>query len=131
MHVPNANVDDRKPVLALMKGFVGKLFGDKGYISKPLATALSELGVKLLTTSKKNMKSKTLPAEIIDVVYSKKRSLIESVINILKNKLQLCHTRHRSVTNFMVHTVATMLGYQLLCKKPKLNFADINLLNFG
>ena len=131
MVVTNANVDDRKPVLGLMKGFVGKLFGDKGYISKPLATTLSELGVKLLTTSKKNMKSKTLPAEIIDVVYSKKRSLIESVINILKNKLQLCHTRHRSVTNFMVHTVATILGYQLLCKKPKLNFDNINLLNFG
>jgi len=127
--VTNANIDDRTPVLRLAKGFMGKLFGDKGYIDKKLSEQLSELGITLMTQSKKNMKARFLPANLIDIAYSKKRSLIESVINILKNKLQLCHTRHRSWKNFMVHIVATLLGYQLLCNKPKLNFNDLNLIN--
>jgi hypothetical protein len=127
--VTNANVDDRTPVLELSKGFIGKLFGDKGYVDKKLGEQLSQLGITLLTQTKKNMKARSLPAHLIDVIYSKKRSLIESVINIFKSKLQLCHTRHRSWKNFMVHIVATLLGYQLLCNKPKLNFNDLNLLD--
>ena len=128
--VTNANVDDRTPVLQLAKGFIGKLFGDKWYIDKKLGDQLSALGVTLVTQSKKNMKSRFLPAHLIDVIYAKKRSLIESVINLLKNHLQLCHTRHRSWKNFMVHIAATLLGYQLLCNKPKLNFNDVNLLEY-
>jgi Transposase DDE domain len=34
------NVDDRHPVPKLAKGLVGKLFGDKGYLSQPLAQQL-------------------------------------------------------------------------------------------
>ena len=122
--ITNANVDDRQPVPELLKGFFGKVFGDKGYISKELNEELSKQGITLITQSKKNMKSRFLPACLIDIVYSKKRSLIESVINIMKNKLQLCHTRHRSWKNFGVHLVSTLLGYQLLCKKPKINLAN-------
>jgi Transposase DDE domain len=33
-------VDDRHPVPKLAKGLVGKLFGDKGYLSQPLAQQL-------------------------------------------------------------------------------------------
>ena len=124
MVITNANVDDRQPVPELLKGFFGKVFGDKGYISKELNEELSKQGITLITQSKKNMKSRFLPACLIDIVYSKKRSLIESVINIMKNKLQLCHTRHRSWKNFGVHLVSTLLGYQLLCKKPKINLAN-------
>ena len=131
MVVTNANVDDRDPVVKLAKGFMGKLFGDKGYIGDKLTKQLAELGITLLTQAKKNMKrARSIPAHLIDVIYSKKRSLIESVINILKNKLQLCHTRHRSWKNFMVHIAATLLGYQLLCNKPKLNMSDVNFIGW-
>lgn len=119
--VSNANVDDRKPVIALTNGFKGKLFGDKGYIDSKLSEELANMGITLITPYKKNMKARFLPACLIDILYSKKRSLIESVINILKNQLQLCHTRHRSWKNFVVHIAATLLSYQLLSKKPKLN----------
>ena len=130
MVVTNANVVDRGPVVKLAKGFMGKLFGDKGYISGKLTQELAEIGITLLTQAKKNMQiARSLPANLIDVIYGKKRSLIESVINILKNKLQLCHTRHRSWKNFMVHIAATLLGYQLLCNKPKLNMTDVNLID--
>ena len=127
--VTNANTDDRQPVVELTKGFFGKIFGDKGYISKELSETLAKFGITLITPSKKNMKSRLFPACLIDIIYSKKRSLIESVINILKNKLQLCHTR--SIANFMVHMASTLLGYQLLCKKPKLNLTNANFFIAG
>jgi hypothetical protein len=36
VRVTPGNVDDRKPVVALVKRLFGKLFGDKGYLPKPL-----------------------------------------------------------------------------------------------
>lgn len=114
-------VDDRKPVLQLMKGFVGKVFADKGYIGKKLAEQLSELGITLITNAKKNMKSLNLPANIVDVILHKKRSLIESVFNVLKNKMQLVHTRHRSINNFIGHLLSVLLSYQLVDDKPSVH----------
>jgi hypothetical protein len=121
-----SNTDDRTPVLSLAKGFIGKLFAAKGYISNKLTEQLNELGITLITGVKKNMQA--FPAHLIDVVLSKKRAVIESVFNILKNKLQICHTRHRSTKNFIVHIFSVLVGYQLLENKPKINLDGINLL---
>lgn len=121
MAYSKGNADDRSPVLKLMRGFKGKLFADKGYISKRLLEQLSNLGITLITTAKSNMKSKFIPANIFDVVMHKKRSIIESIFNILKNKLQLSHSRHRSIANFVVHIVSVITGYQLFGNKPKIS----------
>jgi hypothetical protein len=40
-----ANVDDRKPVLNMAANIFGKLFGDKGYISKELTDKLRDKGL--------------------------------------------------------------------------------------
>ena len=122
------NVDDRTPVLKLVKGLTGKLFADKGYIDKKLTDKLANLGITLITTAKKNMKARLLPAHVFDVIMHKKRSIIESVFNIIKNRLQLCHSRHRSINNFIVHIAAVLAGYQLMAKKPKINM--YNCLNY-
>lgn len=52
------NVDDRKPVPNMTKHLWGKLFGDKGYISKKLSELLGEEHIQLVTKVKKNMKNK-------------------------------------------------------------------------
>lgn len=122
------NCDDRVPVMKLIQGMSGKLFGDKGYIKKELTEELSKHGIALITPLKKNMKARFLPINMFDLVMSKKRVLIESVFNILKNKLQLCHTRHRSVTNFCVHVLSVLIGYQLSPSKPSINLEHCNLL---
>ena len=57
-----ANVDDRKPVPELAKDVIGKLYGDKGYISQALSNNLFDKGVELVTNEKKNMKAKLLSA---------------------------------------------------------------------
>ncbi len=122
------NVDDRVPVMKLIQGLSGKLFGDKGYIKKDLAQELQDLGITLITPLKKNMKTRFMPINIFDLIMSKKRVLIESVFHILKNKLQLCHTRHRSIKNFCVHILSVLVGYQLSPNKPHINLEKCNLI---
>ena len=49
--------------------------------------------------------------EIEDKLLLRKRSLIESVFNVLKNRMNLEHTRHRSPMNFLVHIIACIVSY--------------------
>ena len=77
MSITKGNVDDRVPVVKLINGFKGKLFADKGYLSKTLAAQLADMGVTLITTARNNMKSRLMPAELFDVIMLKKRSIIE------------------------------------------------------
>ena len=115
------NVDDRKPVPDLVKHLVGKLFGDKGYISQELFEKLFQNGLQLITRLKGNMKNKLMP--LIDKLLLRKRSLIETVNDQLKNISQVEHTRHRSVWNFMVNILGALAAYALQPKKPSLNLA--------
>ena len=89
------NTDDRKPVPDLTKDLVGKLFGDRGYISQELFEELYERGLQLITRYKKKMKQKLV--KLIDKILLRKRSLIETVNDQLKNISQIEHSRHRSV----------------------------------
>lgn len=114
-----ANVDDRQPVPEMTRGMFGKLFGDKGYISQPLFELLFERDLQLITKLKKNMKNKLLP--LFDKILTRKRALIETVNDQLKNISQIEHTRHRSIANFMVNLVAALIAYTYQDKKPSLN----------
>jgi len=114
-----ANTDDRKPVPKLTEGLIGKLFGDKGYISQKLFEELFERGLQLITRIKKNMKSKLMP--VLDKILLRKRAVIESVIDFLKNMCQIEHTRHRSTQGFLVSLLAGLIAYSYIPKKPSLN----------
>jgi hypothetical protein len=113
------NVDDRAPVPQFAKQLFGKLVGDKGYLSQPLAKQLaSELGVELLTPRRKNMKKLERP--LIDKVLLRKRAIVETIIDQLKNISQIEHTRHRSPVNFMINVVCGLIAYCHQPKKPSL-----------
>ena len=115
-----ANVDDRKPVPDLVRKLFGKIFGDKGYISKPLYELLRQtIGVRLITKLKANSKNR-LPMELIDRVLIRKRAIVESVIDQLKNISQIEHSRHRSVGNFLVNLMCGLIAYAHQPKKPSL-----------
>ncbi|MDP5015824.1 MAG: IS982 family transposase [Dolichospermum sp.] len=116
------NVDDRVPVPTLTKKIFGKLFGDKGYISQKLWQELWSNGLKLITPFKKNMRNKLLSLE--EKLMLRKRSLIETVNDQLKNISQLAHSRHRSVGNFMVNVTAALIAYTWQPKKPSLKLDD-------
>ena len=115
------NTDDRKALENMHQSLVGKIFGDKGYISQKLFEKLFQNGLQLITTLKKNMKQKLLP--IMDKILLRKRSLIETVNDQLKNIAQIEHTRHRSPKNFLVNILAGICSYILQPKKPSLNLS--------
>lgn len=123
--VTPGNVDDRKLVPALVKGLAGKLFGDRGYISQALFECLLEQGLQLITTLRKNMKNKFLP--LVDKLLLRKRALIETINDQLKNISHIEHTRHRSVANFMVNLIAGLIAYTLQPTKPSLNLSQNQL----
>jgi hypothetical protein len=118
VQVTPGNVDDRKPVPRLAQRLWGKLFGDKGYLSQPLRDQLRARGVHLITRLKANMKNQLML--LSDKLLLRKRAIIETVVDQLKNISQIEHTRHRSPVNFMVHLVAGLLAYCFQPKKPSL-----------
>ena len=120
------NVDDRAPVPGMVKGLRGKLFGDRGYISAPLTQLLFEHGLQLITRLRKNMKNHLMP--LSDKLLLRKRAIIESIIDQLKNISQIEHSRHRSPTNFVVHLLAGLIAYSHQDKKPGLHLDEQTLL---
>ena len=114
-----ANTDDRKPVPDLTQDLLGKLFGDRGYVSQALFEQLYEPGLQRITKSKKNMKNRLV--KLIDKLLLQKRALIESINDQLKNICQIEHSHHRSVFNFLVNLLAGLIAYTYQEKKPSLD----------
>jgi len=112
------NSDDRRPVPELSRALFGKLFGDKGYISKALFERLFERGVELITGVRRNMKGELLC--LSDRLLLRKRFLIETINDQLKNISQIEHSRHRSALNFAVNLLAGLIAYSHQPKKPSL-----------
>lgn len=120
--ITESTTDDRKVVPELSKGLFGKLVGDKGYISQKLFDELFEKGLQLVTKIKKNMNNKLMP--IFDKFLLRKRVVVESVIDQLKNISQIQHSRHRSIPNFMLNIIAGLAAYSLQNKKPSMNISQ-------
>ena len=118
--VTAGNVDDRdwKTLSFLTREIFGKLFADKGYLSQKLFERLYENDITLITKIKKNMKNKLM--DMSDKILLRKRAIIESINDFLKNICQIEHTRHRSVHNFVVNLVAGLVAYSFIPKKPSL-----------
>ncbi|MFL5628634.1 MAG: IS982 family transposase [Ktedonobacteraceae bacterium] len=120
------NIDDRTPVPRLVTRLRGKLFGDRGSISAPLTHLLFEQGLHLITRLRKNMKNHLM--HLSDKLLLRKRAIIESIIDQLKNSSQIEHSRHRSPVNFVVHLIAGLLAYSHQDKKPGLHLDEHPLL---
>jgi hypothetical protein len=112
------NVDDRKPVPHLAKELWGKLFGDKGYISQALSNYLLKQNITLFTGIRKGMKNKLIYLQ--DKILLRKRCIIETVNDQLKNISQIEHSRHRSVPNFMTNLISGIIAYMKQPKKPSI-----------
>ena len=117
--VTPGNVSDISVLDKLSKGVFGKIFGDKGYISSKLGKSLFDRGLQLFTTLRSNMKEKLMCLK--DKALLRKRSLIETVNDQLKNISQIEHSRHRSPSNFLVNLIGGLLAYSHQKKKPSLN----------
>lgn len=124
--ITQANVDDRTPLKEdnFLKKIFGSLYGDKGYISKELAALLFDQGLHLVTGIRNNMKNVMMTMR--DKVLLRKRSVIETINDQLKNIAQAEHSRHRSFGNFITNLVASLIAYSFQEKKPSIKFETEN-----
>ena len=116
------NVDDRNPEVfnVLSRKLFGDLFADKGYISKHLFETLWNDGIHLVTGIKSNMKN--LLMGMREKILLRKRSVIETINDELKNICQIEHSRHRGQANFLMNLTSGIAAYCLFDKKPSIKF---------
>ncbi len=123
--ITQGNVDDREPLKnkKFVNALKGKLYADKGYISKELTNLLFIDGLHLITSIRNNMKNVLM--EMKDKIMLRKRSVIETVNDELKNICQVEHSRHRSFANFITNLISGLIAYSFFPKKPSIKYQTI------
>jgi transposase len=120
VQITPGNVDDRKPVSDLLQRLFGKVFADRGYVSQTLAKKLlQDLGIEFFAKPRRNVKNHLI--RLTDKLLTRKRSIIETIIDQLKNISQIEHSRHRSPVNFAVNVLCGLIAYSHQPKKPSLH----------
>lgn len=109
--ITSGKQSDVKAGESLLSTLSGLAFGDKGYIGKKVAETLLEKGLKLITRTRKNMKTNKLSS--VESQLLNQRNLVETVIGHLKFAYHVWHTRHRSVVNAMSHLLAALCAYTI------------------
>ena len=114
-----ANVDDRDSRVwtVFAKVLYGKVFADRGYIKQELFENLFSQGIQLVHGLKARMKNKLMP--IWDKIMLRKRYIIECINELLKNKANLVHSRHRSIHNFIMNVCSALTAYCFFENKPE------------
>ena len=112
------NVDDCVPFPQLTQWLWGKLFGDKDYLSQPLAEQMLQRGIYLVTRLKSKMKNRLIL--LSNKLFLRKRSVLKTIIDQLKNSSQIENTRQRSLANSMVNIVCGLIAYSHQPTKPSL-----------
>lgn len=122
--ITRGNDDDRNPIKTMTAGLKGKLYADKGYISKSLFADLWQDGLQLITGIRKNMHNYLMP--LFDKLMLRARFILETVFDVLKQVQGLEHSRHRSPVNAFVHILSCIAAYGLKPVKPRIN-GHVNL----
>ena len=91
-----------------------KMFGDKGYIGKALADLLFGDGIQLITAVRRNIKQKALSNE--EKLLLRKRSVIKTVTDELKNICQVEHKRHRFLAGFILNIMSAFATHSFFPK---------------
>jgi hypothetical protein len=116
------NVDDREPLKdkKFIEKIKGKLYADKGYISQKITEVLFVDGLHLITHIRNNMKNVLM--EMKDKILLRKRSVIETINDELKNICSIEHSRHRSFENFITNLISGLIAYCFFSKKPAIKY---------
>ena len=120
--------------LYLMKYRAGKCIGinlidsttlDVCDTHRKLFENLLENNIHLITKLKKNMKNKLV--DFSEKLLLRRRAIIESVNDFLKNICQIEHSKHRFVDNFFVNLLSALVAYSFIPKKPALNISKSHI----
>ena len=80
----------------------GKVFAEKGYLSKPLLMHLWQRGRHWVTGIRRNMKNSLM--SMLDTVLLPQPFSIETLFDKLKSSMGLEHTPHRSPSDMLSST---------------------------
>jgi len=103
---------------SFIRNVSGKIYADRGYISQKLAEILFVDGIHFVAKMRNNIKGGELPLQARLML--RKKAVIESVNDELKNICQIEHTRHRCFTNFITNLIAGIWDYSFLPKKTSI-----------
>lgn len=114
-----ANVDDRNDRVwsVFAKVLYGKVFADRGYIKKELFEHLFDQGITSRTRTESQNEEQTHAH--VGQNPAQKRYIIECINELLKNKANLVHSRHRSIHNFMMNLCSALTAYCFFDNKPE------------
>jgi len=117
------NVDDWEPLEQgkFLKNIKGKLCADKVYIGQALFENLFLNGIH-------NMRNSLM--SIADRILLRKRALIETANDELKNIAQIEYSRHRSFSNVIANSLSAIAAYCFFEKKPAIFINDGQLTIF-
>ena len=108
------------PCLRWPRDSLASSLGIEAIFLQALRHTLKPQAVELITKLRKNMKPKLL--NLMDKIHLRKRTLIETVNDQLKNVCQIEHSRHRSPTNAFVHLIAGLVAFTWQEKRPALSW---------
>jgi hypothetical protein len=126
----NVADNDQDLLNSLCSNLFGKVFGDKGYILNEQKMKLfMERGIQFVSKIRRNMKNKLIDLESKFML--KRRTIVETVIDQLKNICHIDHTRHRSPVNFLNNFYSAIAAYFFKSEKPRLKSKSKKHTNFN
>src|ERR1700748_2111911 len=119
LKITPGNTADSAVLEEITQHLTGKLYADKGAISRAVFSKLWQRGLHRITGIRRNMRNHLMP--LADKLMLRKRFVIETVLDILKCGMGLEHSRHRSVINAMVHLLSCLVAYAYRPGKPAIS----------
>ena len=110
IQVTTGSVDDREPLVNLVKNLKGIIIADAGYIGKNIQDKLLNLGIRLQAAPRNNMKVLMSKAEHLLL---KKRQTIERVFSVIKTRFSLNCSLARSMHGMFTMIITALLWYQI------------------
>lgn len=127
--ITSGNISDNnaKVIEQMMQKIHGKVCGDRGYLlNEDLFQKLYYKGIHMVTKIRKNMKNKLM--NFADKLLLKKRGVIESVGAVLKEDLNIEHSRYRSPITLFINVCSAIIAYSFREKKPSISKKCYDLL---
>jgi Transposase DDE domain len=119
LKITPGNTADSAVLEEITQHLTGKLYADKGSISRAVFSKLWQRGLHRITGIWRNMRNHLML--LADKLMLRKRFVIETVRDILKCGMGLEHARHRSVINAMVHFLSYLVAYAFRPDKPSIS----------
>src|SRR6476620_2824626 len=117
--ISSGNIADSTVLDEITRHLRGKIYADKGYISREVFRKLWQRGLHLITGIRRNMRNHLMLLD--EKIMLRKRFVIETVFDILKCEMGLEHSRHRSPRNAIVHVLSCLVAYDYRPGKPSIS----------